>query len=114
MKYVKNILSGSFRAMLAQAQVDELLTRVAALDPSLFGAGPPSVVPGDNAERGRLPRRAMKSRLGECEEGDLNPTALVKFLRVFASPTAKNRHLPPRGVSGGHICVGPGADVTCG
>jgi hypothetical protein len=26
-KYVKNILSGSFRAMLAQAQVDELLTR---------------------------------------------------------------------------------------
>jgi hypothetical protein len=40
-------------------------------------------------------------------EGDLDPTLLAKILRVFTGPTAKNRHLPPRSVSGGHIRVGP-------
>jgi hypothetical protein len=30
-----------------------------------------------------------------AKRGDLNPTALVKILKIFASPTAKNRHLPP-------------------
>jgi hypothetical protein len=36
----------------------------------------------------------------------LNPTLLVKILRVFANPTAKNPHLPPRSVPAGHIHVG--------
>src|SRR5262245_55658807 len=38
-------------------------------------------------------------------KGNLNPK-LVNILRVSAGPTAKNRHLPPRSVSGGHIRVG--------
>jgi hypothetical protein len=45
--------------------------------------------------------------------GDLNLTVLVKIQKVFATPTAKNRHLPPRSVSGGHIRVGVGGDPTC-
>jgi len=48
---------------------------VRGLDPGLFGAGPPSFVPRDSADRGQRPKRAMKSRLRECEEGDLNPMA---------------------------------------
>jgi hypothetical protein len=43
------------------------------------------------------------------EEGDLNPKLLVKFLKVFHGSTAKDRHLPPRSVSGGHILRGPPA-----
>ena len=43
--------------------------------------------------------------------GDLNPTPLVKILRVFAGPTAKNSHLPPRGVSGGHDIVTVGVEA---
>src|SRR5262249_6997427 len=42
--------------------------------------------------------------------GDLNPTPPVKILRVFGGQTAKNSHLPPRSVSGGHIPVGAGAE----
>ena len=44
--------------------------------------------------------------LPKCEEGDLNPKPLTKILKVFAGPTAKNRHLPPPTVSGRHIHVG--------
>jgi len=40
----------------------------------------------------------------------LNPKLLVKILRVFAGPTAKNRHRSPRCVSGGHIHVGVAPD----
>ena len=41
------------------------------------------------------------------------PTPLTKFLRVFASTTAKNGHLPPRSVSGGHkvaVVADPGGE----
>ena len=48
----------------------------------------------------------------KCEEGDLNPKLLVKILKVFASPTPKNRHLPPRSVSSGHK-VAVAADLDC-
>jgi hypothetical protein len=40
----------------------------------------------------------------------LNPKLLAKILRVFTSPTAKNRHQPPRSVSAGHIRVDVDAD----
>jgi hypothetical protein len=42
----------------------------------------------------------------------LNPKLLAKILKVFASPAAKNRHLPPRTVSGGHILGGVDAEAA--
>ena len=41
----------------------------------------------------------------------MNPKLLAKILRVFAGPTAKNSHLPPRGVSGGHDIVTVGVEA---
>jgi hypothetical protein len=41
----------------------------------------------------------------------LNPKHLVKIMRVFAGPTAKNGHQPPRSVSAGHIHVGVDDDA---
>jgi hypothetical protein len=71
--------------------------------------------PSARVRSGWSPRSSRPGRVAlKCEEGDLNPKLLAKILRLFAGPTAKNRHLPPRTVSGGHICVAPGADVTCG
>ena len=55
---------------------------------------------------------ATQQRPDHREEGDLNPTLVVKFLRVFADRTAKNRHLPPPSVSGGHIRVAAGTDCN--
>ena len=55
------------------AEAGSELRRFAALDPGLFGAGPPSFVPGDDADRGQPRESARKSRPQECEEGDLNP-----------------------------------------
>src|SRR5262249_38442684 len=63
------------------AEAGSELRRFAALDPSLFGAGPPSVVPGDNADRGQPRESARTSRPQEYEEGDLNPSAGPKRLR---------------------------------
>jgi hypothetical protein len=45
---------------------------------------------------------AEESPSAECEEGDLNPEIRAKISRVFRLATAKNRHLPPPTVSGGH------------
>jgi hypothetical protein len=86
------------------------LRRFAALDSALFASGSPPVVPGDTGDRGQRRKSLAISGLERCERGDLNPKLLVKILRVFASPTAKNPHLPPRSVSGGHIHVGAVAD----
>jgi hypothetical protein len=50
----------------------------------------------------------------DAMEGDLNPQPLAKILKLFANPTAKNRHLPPPSVSGGHIHVGVVAPEVAG
>jgi hypothetical protein len=34
--------------------------------------------------------------------GGLEPSGATRFLRIFTGQTAKNRHQPPRSVSGGH------------
>lgn len=50
-------------------------------------------------------RRAQVSdftELEKCEEGDLNPTTPAEFLQIPHPRTAKDRHRPPRIVSGGH------------
>jgi hypothetical protein len=56
------------------------------------------------------PGRNPAATRSRCRWG-LEPTPLVKIPRVFASPTAKNRHLPPRSVSGGHNIVTVGVEA---
>src|SRR5262249_34188419 len=81
------------------------------------GAGPPGPT---QREHPNAPRVADQSPLRTgvtvrvFEEGDLNPKLLVKFVKVFHGSTAKNRHLPPPSVSGGHIHAGADRYPLCG
>ena len=74
--------------MLAAARKGTTLSLAGAAKGTIGGKGPS--------------RLAFRSARG----GDLNPKHLAEILQVFADPTAKNRHLPPRSVSGGHIRIG--------
>jgi hypothetical protein len=65
------------------------------VDPKIADVDPSVEIPLRNPVRG----------------GDLNPMARAKILKVFANPTAKNRHLPPPSVSGGHNIVTVGVEA---